>query len=108
MLGDPFLVTGVITSSSSISRQNEVHSLVVERYDHIFCDVSEPVTPTSVNDIAQRFSLMLTDEANTVIFDCGASISVSNNVNDFVEIHPLSLDSLSGLSERTQVKGEGQ
>ena len=47
------------------------------------------------------------DQTNTIIFDSGASTSVSNNVNDFIgNIFPPSLNALAGLSEKNQVKGE--
>eukprot|EP00957_Ditylum_brightwellii_P037196 2816070-Ditylum_brightwellii.AAC.2 len=48
------------------------------------------------------------DESAAIVIDTGTSKLVPYDLSDFIgPIEPLSLHTLAGVSEKTQVKGEG-
>eukprot|EP00957_Ditylum_brightwellii_P200592 15291728-Ditylum_brightwellii.AAC.1 len=94
--------------SNTSQYQEDICALVAKNYSYSFSDTAEPVTPSMAQDVIQRFSLLVIDETNALICDTGASASVSYNTSDFYEgIQPPLQKTLAGLSEQTQVKGEG-
>eukprot|EP00957_Ditylum_brightwellii_P191539 14583589-Ditylum_brightwellii.AAC.1 len=106
---DPFIDLGIATSSNTIQHCNRITALVAETYNETVCDVGEPVTPSSVNDVMQWYSCTVMDESAALIFDTGASKSITFDSTDFVgPIKPPSSQTLAGLSEKTQVRGEGK
>eukprot|EP00957_Ditylum_brightwellii_P102159 7787642-Ditylum_brightwellii.AAC.1 len=93
-ISDSMLNAGLVTPSNTMKYKTDVRALVAENYSHFLCDMTEPVTPTTAQDIIQRYFLLVMDETHALIFDAG--------------IQPPLQKALAGLSEQMQVKGEGK
>eukprot|EP00957_Ditylum_brightwellii_P149665 11397090-Ditylum_brightwellii.AAC.1 len=93
---DPFIDLGIVTPSNTIQHYNCIIALVVKTYNETVCDVGKPVTPSSVNGVMQRYSCIAMDESAALIFDTGASKSITIDSTVFVgPIRPLSSQTLA-------------
>eukprot|EP00957_Ditylum_brightwellii_P025079 1897815-Ditylum_brightwellii.AAC.1 len=106
---DPFIDLGIVTLSNTFQHCNHITAFVAETYNETVCGVREPVTPLSVNGVMQRYSCIVMDESAALIFDTGTSKSITFDSSDFVRpIKPPSSQTIAGLSEKTQGRGEGK
>eukprot|EP00957_Ditylum_brightwellii_P109073 8320927-Ditylum_brightwellii.AAC.1 len=84
-----------------------IKMIIAENYKTYIHDVGKPITPQNASEVLQQYSLLIMDKTKALIFDTGASMFVSFDATDFIgTIHPLSQQTLAGLSEKMKVKGE--
>eukprot|EP00957_Ditylum_brightwellii_P191206 14558752-Ditylum_brightwellii.AAC.3 len=72
---DSMLNVGLVTPFNTYQYIEDINALVAENYSYSPSGMAVPVTPSMAQDVMQRFSLLVIDKTNALIYDTGASAS---------------------------------